>query len=85
MSNNNITDLRSVLFEALQGIKAGTMDIDKARAINEISKTIVDTAKVEVEFIKATGGAKSSFLAPAQDMPALPAGISGVTRHRLQG
>lgn len=45
----NINDLRSALFETLNGIKSGAIDLDKARAINEVSKTIIDTAKVEVD------------------------------------
>ena len=40
----NINELRDTLFETLNGIKSGAIDLDKARAINEVSKTIIDTA-----------------------------------------
>ena len=80
----NINDLRTTLFDTLQGIKDGSIDLDKARAINEVSKTIIDTAKVEVDYLKVNGGGESAFVeAIAHDK--LPQGILGVTRHRLVG
>lgn len=80
----NINDLRGTLFETLKGIKDGTIDLDKARAINEVSKTIIDTAKVEVDYLKVNGGGESAFVeAVANDN--LPPGIVGITRHRLVG
>lgn len=83
--SKSISDLRDALFETLAGLKAGTVDIDRARAINEIGKTICDTAKVEVDFIKATGAAESKFLQTPKEPPALPPGVTGITQHRLQG
>lgn len=87
--SKTINDLRTALFDALDAVKAGTMDLDKARAINEIGKTITDTAKVEVDYLRATGGGESSFIDTAigaDNLPqGLPNGITGITRHRLQG
>lgn len=88
MTNRNTQDieaLRAHLFAAIEGVKSNTLDLDKARAINELGKTLVDTARVEVEFIKITDGEKSKFLAPAGDEGALPAGITGRTIHRIAG
>lgn len=71
---SNLDDLRATLFEAMAAVKSGTMDLDKARAINEIGKTIVDTAKVEVAYINATGKGKSTFIpVSTASGPALPA------------
>lgn len=81
MSSKTINDLRETLFATLQALKSGEMDIDKARAVNEVAKTIVDTAKVEVDYLRATDGGKSSFI----DTANLPNGITAITRHRLQG
>lgn len=81
--NHDITALRVHLFAALQGVKDGTLDLDKARAINEISKTITDTAKVEVDYLRATGSGESAFI--KTDDSILPTGITGVVRHRLAG
>lgn len=85
----SINDLRDLLFATLEGVKSGTLDLDKARAINEIGKTITETAKVEVDYLRATGGGESSFIDTAIGAnnvpPGLPNGIVGITRHRLQG
>lgn len=83
-SEKSIVDLRNTLFATLEAVRAGTMPLDQARAVNEIGKTIIDTARVEVDFLRATGGGESAFIAPT-DTPALPNGITGVIRHRLQG
>lgn len=85
--NDNITTLRSHLFEAIRAVRAGTLDIDKARAINELSKTIVDTGKLEVDHIRATGDLRESpFIAPAIEGEHAPAnGITAIVRHRLAG
>jgi len=79
--SKTLDDLRSVLFEALEAVKSGTMDLDKARAINEIGRTLVDTAKVEVDYLRATDGSQSSFIEPPADPSKLP---PGVTRHLLK-
>jgi hypothetical protein len=84
--SKNISDLREALFATLEAVKSGTLDTDKARAVNEIAKTIVDTAKVEVDFLKITGGDESDFIeSPDDDAEELPPGITGRTVHRLKG
>lgn len=83
--SKSITDLRDVLLATLEAVKAGTMDIDQARAVNELGKTICDTAKVEVDFAKVTGARTSGFLAAPTTAAELPPGITGITQHRLQG
>jgi hypothetical protein len=83
--SNNIEDLRAALFATLQGVKDGSIDIEKAKAVNELGKTLCDTAKVEVEYLKASGGGESAFLSTAIGNDNLPAGIVGITRHRFQG
>lgn len=82
---NDITALREHLFAALQGVKDKSLDIDQARAINELSKTLVDTAKVEVDYLKVTGGGESQFIDAAIGSDNLPPGITGRTVHRLKG
>lgn len=79
----NIGDLREALFDVIAGVRAGTVDVDTARTINELSQTIVASAKVEVEFIKTTGSTESTFIAPPAN-PALPLGITGTTVHRIR-
>lgn len=80
----NLSALRAELFNTLRAVKAGTLPLDQARAVNEIAKTLVDTAKVEVAYIAATGSGESGFIEP-EPAPRLGNGITGVVRHRLQG
>lgn len=80
----DLTALRAALFETLQQIKSGTIELDKARAVNEIGKTLLDSAKVEVEYLRATGQGSSQFI-EAASIGELPAGIQSVRRHRLVG
>lgn len=87
-TTKTIDDLRDMLFATLQAVRDGTMDLDKARAVNEIGKTLVDTARVEVDYLKSSGGGESAFISSAvgsDNLPdGLPRGITGVTRHRLR-
>jgi hypothetical protein len=83
--SKTIEDLRDHLFATLQAVKDGSLDLDKARAINNVAKTIVDTAKVEVDYLRVTGGGESQFIDSAVGNNNLPPGITGITRHRLAG
>ncbi len=83
--SKNLTDLRTALFETLEGLKTGAIDIDKAKMINEVGKTLVETAKVEVDFLRVTNGVESAFIEAAPEAPKLPNGITGITRHTLNG
>ena len=38
------------------------MEIERARAINDTAQVLINTAKVEVDFIKATGNSDTSFI-----------------------
>jgi hypothetical protein len=84
-SNQDLGALRAHLFETLQAVKAGTLELDKARTINEIGKTLIDSAKVEVDYLKTCGGGESQFLDTTVGDQNLPPGIKSITRHRLAG
>jgi hypothetical protein len=47
-----IEDLREALFETIDGIKSGKIDVEKAKAITNIAQVIVNSAKAEVDFLK---------------------------------
>ena len=59
---NKIEDLRNHLFETIERLKddESPMDLDRAKTISEVSQTIINSAKVEVEFLKVTGGTKDT-------------------------
>lgn len=85
--SKSIGDLRETLFATLDAVKNGTLDLDKARQINEVAKTIVETAKVEVDYLRVAGGGESSFIDTAVGADNLPATLpqNSVFQHRLQG
>lgn len=53
---NKLTHLRDHLFESIEMLKNGEMEIDKAQAINGLAQTLVASAKVEVDYISKIGG-----------------------------
>lgn len=55
---NKIEDLRNHLFATLEALqdKDEPMPIDRARAIADVAKVIVDSAKAETDFLRAVGG-----------------------------
>lgn len=97
---NDINALRTALFDTLRGLqnKEDPLDVDRAKAINETAQTIINTAKVEVDFCRTTGQAiASGFLPPALPKPETgekqtPTGTKTVTQvpgatitnHRLR-
>lgn len=63
-TNNQIEDLRKVLFVTLHRLlnKENPMDIEQAKAVAQVAQVIVNSAKVEVDFIKEVGGIGSGFM-----------------------
>ncbi len=60
--NNDITELRSALFDTLRDLKAGKIDLDRAKAINETAQTIINSAKVEIEHMKISDSSGTGFI-----------------------
>ena len=88
-STKTIEDLRARLFDAIDAVKAGTMNVEQASTIGNLSQTIINSAKVEIDYIHATDRIEGSrFLAAPEDAEGdgKPInGITGIVRHRLQG
>lgn len=59
---SNLDTLRNHMFETLQGLKDGTIDVEKAKVMGEIGQVLINTAKVEVDYIRANNGGNSKFL-----------------------
>ena len=92
----HINQLRQHLLDTLADLrnKECPMEPDRARAVAQVASVLVDTAKVEVDYLKATGQQKAGFLEepPTITTPAIASGsrfpangISSVTRHTLKG
>ncbi|PJK00801.1 hypothetical protein CO641_02190 [Lysobacteraceae bacterium NML91-0213] len=69
---NKIEDLRNHLFATLEALqdKGEPMPIDRARAIADVAKVIVDSAKAETEFLRVTGADAGTGFIPEQRAPA---------------
>lgn len=90
-----IADLRDCLFKALDDLSeknASTETIARAKAVSDIAQTLINTAKVEVDYIRATGGKGGTGFLGGATPPALPGGDvvehgKGYTvrRHQLKG
>ena len=80
---STMADLRATLMGTLNDLRdrENPMDVDRAKAVAQIAGVLVETAKVEVDYLKATGGNNSDFIEPKQE---LPPGIVGIRQHRIK-
>lgn len=69
---NKIEDLRNHLFATIEDLRdtEKPMDIQRAKAIAEVAQTIINSAKVEVDFIEATGATRGTGFIPEDKKPA---------------
>ena len=74
---NNITDLRQHLFAALRGLsdKENPLDIARAKAVAEVSQTIINTVRAETDFMRVTGQNIGTGFITAQPQPERPQAI----------
>lgn len=70
-----MTDLRNHLFAALEGLqdKDEPMDIERAKAVADVAQVLINSAKVEVEYLKQCGKNGTGFIedAPSVGVPRL--------------
>lgn len=93
MSTPHINELRQQLLDTLKDLRnrEQPMEPDRARAIAQVAGVLVDSAKAEIDYIKATGSDRSDFIEPAPQNTTesagvgLPNGITSITRHRITG
>jgi hypothetical protein len=93
MSNPHINQLRQHLLDTLVDLRnrENPMEPDRARAVAQVASVLVDSAKVEVEYIKVTGSDRSGFL-EGPVTPLLPSSAPSANnpfpvsvRHQLVG
>lgn len=70
--NKQIKDLRAHLFKQLERLNDPDCDLDKevkrANALVSVGTTIVSSAKVEVDFIRATHTKGTGFIPPDKQL-----------------
>jgi transcriptional antiterminator Rof (Rho-off) len=91
----NIDDVRNLLIEQLRSLRTAKpemveTEVKRAKAMSEVAQTIVNSAKVEVEYLNSDIEGKSAFLNcdvsnidRLSHKENLPNGVVAVTRHRL--
>lgn len=62
---STITELRELLFDAIRGVKDGTLELDRAKAVSELSQTVINSAKAETDFMRASGRVAVSDFIPS--------------------
>ncbi len=82
-------DLRSVIFDTIDDVRKGKLDAATAKAISELSQNVINSAKAEADYARATGQVvRSGLISTEQAAPplaataadALPAATTSVTR-----
>lgn len=71
---NKLSDLRDHLFETIERLKGGDKDmpLEKAKGIAEVAQVIINSAKVEVDYLKATDQVQGSGFMDREAIPGQP-------------
>lgn len=77
--SNSIADLRAHLFDTIAALKAGTMEVEKAKAIGDIAQVVINSAKVEVDFLRVRDGNSrgTGFIPELEEPPGQPRLVRG--------
>lgn len=88
---NTMDDLRKMLFDTIADLRGGKTDSATAKTVAELSQAIINTAKAEADFARATGQAVSSGLIkqaePSRTITATGQKVVAghITSHRIAG
>lgn len=83
-----INDLRKALFDTMEDVREGKTETDTAKAVVDLAQTIVNTVKVEIDFMRHSGetvdtGFISADVSSRKENEELPNGVVRVVRNRL--
>lgn len=69
---SDLNALRAKLFDTMDAVtrEEKPLDLDRAKAVVDIAGKLIETAKVEVDFLRVTGHTQSSGFIPALPNPA---------------
>lgn len=96
MTSPHIEQVRQSLLDTLADLRnrEQPMDIERAKAVATVAGVLVDTARVENDYLKITGQDRSKFLETAPDSvlqvttntnPSAHNPFPRVVRHTLEG
>ena len=84
MTELHIDSVRRALMDTLSDLrdKQNPMDLERAKTVATVASVLVDTVKVENDFLKITGESDSAFLQRADGgQPRIPKGDGQPTAH----
>lgn len=74
--SNTIADLRKHLFDTIAALKddKAPMELDRAKTIADVAQVVINTAKVEVDFMRmrGEGSAGTGFIPESVEGPGTP-------------
>lgn len=81
-TRNKISDLRDHLFAALEQLNDADnpMPVERAKAIADVAQVLVNSAKVEVDYLRVSGGAMGTGFIPEIEEPPAPRRLKGGDR-----
>lgn len=69
--SRTINDLRNLLFQAMEDLKSGKIDVNQAKQMANLGQVIVNSAVAETKHLKQEGGAGTGFIFNADDKKSL--------------
>jgi len=67
-------DLRSVIFDTIDDVRKSKIDAATARAISDLAQNVINSAKAEADYARATGQVvRSGLISTEPAAPPLPA------------
>lgn len=60
--SRTINDLREILFQAMEDLKTGNINVDQAKQMANLGQVIVNSAVAETKHIKESGGSGTGFI-----------------------
>lgn len=75
---NDVNTLRALLFDTINQLKDPDkpMEIDRAKTIADVAQVIINSAKVEVDHARITGGIPSTVFLPEKNVSGQPKSAS---------
>lgn len=75
VEKSGLEEVREMLLSAMKQVRDGTIDIDRASTLRDLGQTLINSAKVEVDYLRATDSINATgFIIQDDDKkrPALP-------------
>ena len=62
--SNDINQLREIMFETLRSLKDNQqpLDVERAKAISNAAQVIINSVKVEIDYLRVSGGTGTHFI-----------------------